>query len=329
VVLGKFLANFLGDVICTSMLPRQLTQHFGSDVWVAAGLTHRAVFDNNPYVRGIAEEGGIDLTGKLNGFGHTIQRLQQGFGLSIDAVPRPELYLSEQEKTWAQEQRAQWPQGKPVCLLCTQVRSEGRQMRSTKWSKVCALLARDCTVIQPVLVRGRRRYEGQFTIGASPAVRQEVPIASGAVVYENLPKRLYLTLFSVADVFCGGPSSGSHAAAAFDLPSMIVLYQKLKDKGQFPNPGHWIAPEAFLYPQHEIVAGESFAVGHSGWKVLEHHWKRVWERFTLKKKGIRENLDIGAVALQSVRSSVVASSSGRFYRLRTAGRSVPKTESIG
>ncbi len=59
-----------------------------------------------------------------------------------------------------------------------------------------------------------------------PHGQSEQPI-EGAHVYYDLNIRQYMALFSVADLFCGGTSGGSHIAAAFDLPAIIVTWRAL------------------------------------------------------------------------------------------------------
>jgi hypothetical protein len=265
-VLGKFSVGHLGDVLCMTPLPRLLRAHLGLRVRIADAPVLRHVLANNPYIDGFVPAAGIPLHDRMRGFGHLIQRLQQGFGLPHDPIPRPEIYLSSEETEWARQERARWPAGKPACILSTRVITEARHTLGVDWPALGRSLARRYTLIQPVLT-GVTPYQQQVDPRMPAGEWKADERVPSAVVYEDLPLRRFLALFSVADCFCGGMSGGSHAAAAFDLPSLIVIWRGLAAEMKFPISAQGMSPLVFLYPQHHFVVAEDLTSGtfdHAG-----------------------------------------------------------------
>jgi hypothetical protein len=64
-----------------------------------------------------------------------------------------------------------------------------------------------------------------------------------------------MSLIAAADSFVGTTSGGSHVAAAFDVPGLIVAARSLLVDLQFPVSGLGVVA-AFLYPQHWFIAAE-------------------------------------------------------------------------
>lgn len=77
-----------------------------------------------------------------------------------------------------------------------------------------------------------------------------------------------MTLFSIADCFFGGSSGGSHLAAAFNVPAIIVIWRSLLRELRFPVSGLGITA-AFLYPQHWFIAAEELIDGAFQTMLLE------------------------------------------------------------
>jgi len=56
-------------------------------------------------------------------------------------------------------------------------------------------------------------------------------------------------------------SGGSHAAAAFDVPSLVIAWRPLLDRLRFPVSGLGVVA-AFLYPQHWFAAADDLTADH-------------------------------------------------------------------
>ena len=240
VVLGTFGQAHLGDTLCTSTIPRLLHERSGARFYVKEHPVLRAVFTGNPYVRGYAAEATVAFDNKLCGSGHVLQRLAQGLELPVTRMPKPELYLDADELAWAQQERAGWPAGRLVCLLSASAVTDAANLRRVDWEAVVRVLSEEFTVVQPVLT--------------------ETPVP-GTIHYRGLSLRQYMSLIAVADRFVGGTSGGSHVAAAFDVPSLVIAWRPLLDHLRFPVSGLGVVA-AFLYPQHWFAAAEDLTADH-------------------------------------------------------------------
>ena len=68
-----------------------------------------------------------------------------------------------------------------------------------------------------------------------------------------------MALIYAADLFCGGTSGGSHVAAAFDKPAIIIAWRSFTKRIRFPDPGPDVSSHSFLYPQHYFICAEDIA----------------------------------------------------------------------
>jgi hypothetical protein len=193
----------------------------------------------------------VSLDALQNGDGHIIQRLMQGFELPL-GIPKPEVHLDPKEQLWADEQRSGWASDRPVCLLSAAAVSDRHNLERVNWRLVCDVLGEFFTIVQPVL--------------------NEVPVP-GVIAYNGLSVRQYMSLFSVVDFFIGGTSSGSHLAAAFDVPAIIMVWKSLLQKMRFPIVGpvtvsdlDWKA--AYLYPHHWFIATDELACANISVRTL-------------------------------------------------------------
>ncbi len=258
ITLGRCYIAHLGDTLCLTPLPRLLRTVYGVDVFLTDEPIHLRVFRNNPYVTGFRGGDGIRMERRIGGRGHLLQRFQKLFGLACSGDPRPEIYLTDAEKHWASGQRAAWPGDRPVCLFSPRVVAEAGHYQGVDWQAIGRAWAESCTVVQPVLTRPDS-YVGQVAGLCDDQNRtwRAETVTPGAVVYKDLPLRKYLALFSVADCFCGGNSGGSHVAAAFGLPSLIVVWRALLTDLRFPARSRTFSPTVFLYPQHDFIAADT------------------------------------------------------------------------
>lgn len=246
--LGLVAAAHLGDTLCTSTLPRQVYQEYGVQACVADHECTRTVFANNPHVKEFISFGTICL--KLKPSGHLIQRFQSFYDVRVERIPRPDIYLSEQERAWAQSEKSRWPSGLPICLLSPQSISDRWFFADVDWGAIIAALAERCTVVQPVLATSDV-YREQLK---NTMYSHETGNRYGLVFYEDLTLRQYMALFTVVDAFCGVTSGGAHVAAAFDVPAMILVWDYLAKQIQFPSIKPGFHTCNFLYPQHNFLA---------------------------------------------------------------------------
>jgi hypothetical protein len=167
-------------------------------------------------------------------------------------------------------------------------------LEKVDWPSVFQVLSRRYTVVQPIL---RERA---------------IP---GAVVYRDLPVRRYMALVACADLFVGGTSGGSHLAAAFDVPSVIIVWRDLHREIEFPVSGQSFK-SWFLYPQHSFVCAEDIAVGSFNKTLLSDKVRDILET---GKSGIpvetaEHSRRLFAVAPEVPRR-IVRTSSRRFVRI--------------
>ena len=283
ITLGRCYSGHLGDTLCLTPLPRLLRTACNIRVFISNEPCHVGVFENNPYVAGFSNSRGINLQNRIGGHGHLLERLQRRFGLQFTGEHRPEVYLTNDEKQWAITQRDRWPKDRPVCILSTQVVAEAARYQGVDWNLIGKAWMKSCTVVQPVITCSA---EYQKHIAPLTQTHQQrwkpKEDVSGAIIYNNLSLRQYMSLFSVADYFCGGSSGGSHLAAAFNIPSLIVIWQSVLKKMRFPVASIGFAPEIFLYPQHCFVAAEDLRRGTANSFLLDEHITKVRSRLISK-----------------------------------------------
>ena len=269
ITLGRCYAAHLGDTLCLSPLPRLLSVAYGDRVYLSDEPIHRAVFANNPYVAGFRKAKGIRLHRRIRGSGHLLQRFQKRFGVMADGDPRPEVYLSEAERQWAIAEWRKWPANRPACILSTRMITESRRYRDIDWRATGAAWLESCTLIQPVMT-SPSVYENGI---AQPCRGQREnwqpeDVVPGAIVYRDLTLRQYISLFHVADHFCGGSSGGCHVAAAFGLPSLIILWREVFQTLRFPQVSVGFSHDMFLYPQHAFLGASDLLRGCVSHDVL-------------------------------------------------------------
>ena len=144
------------------------------------------------------------------------------------------------------------------------------------WTPIADVMCKEFTVIQPILTKPTE-YKKYIPCHANTIVQRwsEEYRFPNAIVYQDLPLRKYIALFSVVDCFCGTISGGSHISAAFDLQSIIVLWKEQYENLRFPvlNPG--LSSMAFLYPQHCII---STSCDEESMKKLNHRIEYIFKK---------------------------------------------------
>jgi len=259
IVLGKCFLGHLGDSLCVTPLPRLLTTLFQLEVYVGGGGSMAAVFENNPYVAGFRSGGGIPLDTRIAGHGHLIHRLQRRFGAVFLGEPRSEVYLNADERQWAAQQRSSWPTDRPVCLFSTRAIADGRHYSGCDWKSIGDALQRHFVMVQPMMTTCNAYACQVAPLRAMNRLAwPKEPPFSQAIHYNDLNVRKYIALFSVVDCYCGTLSGGSHVAAAFRVPSLVVIWNRLRGRLEFPT-SSLCGPDIFLYPQHHHITPEELA----------------------------------------------------------------------
>jgi ADP-heptose:LPS heptosyltransferase len=255
VVLG-FLGGFhLGDIVCVTSLVRMLALERQCRVYVVRHRGSYKVFENNPHLKGFRNEGRMSLNEITRGPGHIIQKLTRAFGLPLQPIPRGEIHLSDAEQKWAWSMRASLPRNRPVAVVCAGSVTDNTVMptQSLEWQTCVNILARYFTVIQIVVTRMSVLEEVMRPLPGHVASFRPDRILDNCFVLENLPARHFFSVFSIASLFVGTNTGSAHVAAAFSVPSIVLLGSRKYPKPPvFPDSSRW-HHESFLYPQHSFV----------------------------------------------------------------------------
>jgi hypothetical protein len=221
ITLGEFGNGHLGDTISTSRLPRLLAKR-GYMVHVVETKSTRAVFTGNPHVAGFGKAGPqLQPWFDPNARGHVAQRFARALGLPENEDATGELHLSDAELSWARTQRAAWPIDKPVVIVSTGAVSSQQAYLGMDWQAIVDALAAECTVVAPIVTDREVHAGTRNSAWQKPGIPDFRP--EGCVVYENLPTRQFMALFSVADGGLGTMGGASHIAGALDVPYLVVL----------------------------------------------------------------------------------------------------------
>jgi hypothetical protein len=224
VTIGLVGMAHLGDTLCSSTLPRKIKERFGYHikVFVVDHKSTKRVFENNPYVDGFSKTNPIHLgLNKLPRVAyqfHHLQRVETFLDCYTDEMPKPEIYLSEDEKEWAQSIKAK--HNKPIIVLSVRHVTGGTTSPYESWpfEKWIDQLHDEYTVIQPVI--SKEKYLQQANIHPRDANWKPERIYTDHVL-EDLETRQYLALFSIAVGHTGVLSGGAFAAQAFDVPVLL------------------------------------------------------------------------------------------------------------
>ena len=227
VVLGFVYGGHLGDQL-------QATGLVGG--MKASGRRVLSVRHRNAYaalsglVDGWRNHGRIRLNAPSSvGPGQHIQRLQRWFGLSEEAYPRPDIRLTDAERSWAAEFTAGLR--RPIILLSTAACTNAEGYADMPWQAWADVFQKAGSVIQCV----------------SPAGEPEL---SGIGFAKGLTVRQWFALFSEASAYVGTWAAGIHAAAAFGLESLVVTTWAPDQASRIAFPVPLTHILSFLYPQH-------------------------------------------------------------------------------
>ena len=261
VTLCEFGNGHLGDTIATSRLPQLLAER-GYSVHVVDSRSTRAVFTGNPHVVGFGVRGpAIRPWLDQAALGHVSQRFARALGLPEDEFPRGDLYLSDEEIAWAQAERHAWPADKPVVIVSTGAISSQAAYLGMDWQAMIDALGAECTVVAPIITDRAAHVGTKNSTWQNPAIPDFRP--ERCVVYENLPTRQFMALFSIASGGFGTMGGASHIAAALGVQYIVVLpSEKPTDFSlEFPLLGESGACDArWLHPQ-QVFASQTAQPG--------------------------------------------------------------------
>ena len=178
--------------------------------------------------------------------------------MTLDPFPRPEVYLSDKEFEWAVGIRSMLPRNQPVALVCSNSVTDNCVARTGElaWQEWVNILAKRFTIVHLAVTRLSVIEEAVRLHPRHRDAWRPEQILDNCFVLENLPTRRFFAAFSIGDFFFGPNSAGSHLAAAFDIPSLVVLNSaQYADFPTFPDvihKNHW-KHESFLYPYQSFL----------------------------------------------------------------------------
>lgn len=259
VTLGFLGRSHIGDVLCISSILEPLRKAHGIDVYTVRHRSTRTLLESDRHLAGFRNKNRLDLRPLLLGTGHVIQRLHRAFGLTVPVYPRPSITLSTHELEWALEVARRASAGGPLAVLSTGSLTDRCHFQDrASLPRWLGPLTNNYTVVQPLVTRPETLTD---VLAMQPdhieQWRPDTPLP-GCLHIRDLPLRLYLALVSVTDLYVGPNSAGAHAAAAFDIPALVLL-----PRSGYPVvpelPDLWTDPqensrhESYLYPQHGFL----------------------------------------------------------------------------
>jgi len=203
----------IGDALILTTLPGLLAQkHPHLKIRTYPRAFNPVVFKNNPHVQGVNYLPSAVFGDDINqGTGHLIHTKERFFDLPLSQPPKPILYLSEKEKTWAKKylQKVSLPQdSRPIILIHPWGKTRNNVLSQAQWED---------------LVQKQNAHFRFFQLGlfGQPQIR-------GCEQYCFFPKgyshaRQLFSLVSVAQGFIGVDSGPMHVAQAFNLPSLVFI----------------------------------------------------------------------------------------------------------
>lgn len=234
----------IGDAMMLSALPRKLKQHYPHlKIYSYCRGYSPVVFQNNPYVDDISYfPRAVFGDDACWGEGHILEVKDEFFHLPKEKGPaQPELYLSDEEIQQGDEQMR--IDDRPVCLLHPRGRTWGTVTSLSFWNEVVSQWKDQVAFIQ-LGMKGHEEIQGvdSFFMGKKG--------------YESA--RTLFSMMKHADLFLGLNSGPMHAAAAFEVPSLIFTAQGeieeiFEKRLEAPYFLHQNWANGFLYSQNQHV----------------------------------------------------------------------------
>ena len=242
----------LGDALVLTTLPEKIhAAYSGVRVFTFGRGFNPIVFRGNPYLDGVQRLPRRIYGDDANwGEGQLIQLKERFFDLPVSAKPRPQIYLSPSERSWAKKFIASHAipplDPKPLCVIHPWGGTRGSVAPVEYWDELVKRWSHAVRFWQ-VGIQGHGAVQGcEYYLFLPPSVRSA---------------RKLFALMSCADAFVGVDSGPMHVARAFDVPSMIwlnhieapALDEQLKLRGQSPYFLHQSWKFSVLYDENRHV----------------------------------------------------------------------------
>lgn len=247
VALGFLGRSWAREALCMTALPRALVEQYGCRVSVVRHRSTYFAMKNNPALAGFRNEELMRMAPHDVGVGHMIQRLQCSVGIPIAHVPRPEVYLTQEEEEWAWKVRSVFPRDIGVALIVT---PPGR-IDTSLWRNLVRIIRRRFTPVQLVVSQAKCTEEVLPLNERSRHKWRPHQVLDGVMVLENLTARQFLALFAVADALVSSTSGATHAAAAFDVPTLVVTDESelVASPYRYPQHSYLLTPKAKVHDE--------------------------------------------------------------------------------
>ncbi len=198
-----------------SSLPRKLKKRYPSlRILTYPRGFNPVVFWNNPFVDGITfTPGRLFGDDCCEGRGHNIELKDFYFEVEHDELPRPEIYLTEEEKLWGANQVAKLAESEkdrarlPILIIHPFGSNFPKVLAPEVWGRFTSQWRDHYRIIQ-VGVEGQHTIPGCDLNFLAPRKRK-------------FGRKLF-ALISQASRFIGVDSGPMHIARAFKIPSLIV-----------------------------------------------------------------------------------------------------------
>jgi hypothetical protein len=225
-------------------LPRKLKERYPRlRVTCFSSGFNPVVFLGNPYVDG------VDLVPRQLfgddihvGFGHAIQLKEQFFGVSVSDSPKPEIFLSNQEKRWADDFAGDvGPSQKPICVIHPFGKTYAKVLDLKFWEEMVKRWSHSV------------RF-WQLGMAGQPAVTGCDRVLLGKRGFFNV--RQELAFVGLARFFVGVDSAPMHIARSHGIKSLIAtevpdvkrLFERRREAPWFAKD---LKQQVFLYEQNE------------------------------------------------------------------------------
>ncbi len=220
----------LGEVFCLSRLPRELKARFPESTVEAYLPCLREVFLNNPYVDTVRNdplpEGyslppivPVERRFAASPVGTRICRHCFQCGI-LPEEESPDVFLTENELNKAREKAESLDIRKPFAIVEPEPLQQGLE-------KLEEVLKHTLPGMQIIWFSDASSWETDESSSRRKPLRSSFPgwrnrlrFRPGQPAYKT---RLLMSIFSLSSFFVGGTGVGMHLAAAFEIPSLIVL----------------------------------------------------------------------------------------------------------
>jgi hypothetical protein len=204
----------MGDAMALTTLPKKLKAQFPElEIYTYPRAFNPIVFKYNPHISGVSYLPDAVYGDDANwGWGQLIQLKESFFELPISSPPRPELYLDNSEKRWAEHllatHRTQKNHSKPLCLIHPWGATRNQVASLEFWNSF--------------VTRWNHAY-CFWQVGLESHAR--IPACAFHLLLPRAAKyaRKLFALMSRAKAFIGVDSGPMHVAKAFDVPSLILV----------------------------------------------------------------------------------------------------------